>query len=184
VLAILRFSGNRIASSHCQTSNPTDIRQNNPNANVNSIAPVIAQNGARIAISPVVVECWEAPVTWIQVWKHQLRWARTIRVCQPGPYFMSIISNCTLWAVLFLASNPLLTWPLAAGAVAVRAVLGYSIESKMTGRGSFSSVWMGPVSDLLKALIWLLSFLGNEVIWRGKRFRVLKGGKMVLRERD
>lgn len=144
----------------------------------------IAQSGARIAISPVVVECWEAPVKWSQVWKHQLRWARTIRVCQPGPYFMSIISNCTLWAVLFLASNPILTWPVAAGAVAIRAVLGFSIDRKMTGRGSVLSLWMGPVSDLLKSLIWLLSFLGNEVIWRGKRFRVLKGGKMALRGGD
>jgi ceramide glucosyltransferase len=141
----------------------------------------IAQNGARIAISPVVVECWEAPAKWSQVWKHQLRWARTIRVCQPGPYFMSIISNSTLWAVLFLASNPALTWPLAAGAIALRAVLGFSIERKMTMRVSLTSLWMGPVSDLLKALIWLLSFVGNEVVWRGKRFLVMRGGKMVPR---
>ena len=30
---------------------------------------------------------------WSAVWKHQLRWARTIRVCQPVPYFFSLLSN-------------------------------------------------------------------------------------------
>ena len=45
----------------------------------------IARRGYPIALSPVVVECWSAPMGWAAVWKHQLRWARTIRVCQPRP---------------------------------------------------------------------------------------------------
>jgi len=36
-------------------------------------------------------------MTWRAVWKHQLRWARTIRVCQPLPYFFSILSNAGFW---------------------------------------------------------------------------------------
>ena len=62
----------------------------------------IAQNGHRIALCPVVVECWHPPMNWYGVWKHQLRWARTIRVCQPVPYFFSILSNATLWPLLWL----------------------------------------------------------------------------------
>src|ERR1035437_635368 len=53
----------------------------------------IARRGHPIALSPVVVECWSAPMGWAAVWKHQLRWARTIRVCQPAPYFFSLLSN-------------------------------------------------------------------------------------------
>ena len=63
----------------------------------------IAKNGHRIALCPVVAECWDAPMNWRDVWKHQLRWARTIRVCQPLPYFFSILSNATLWPLLWLA---------------------------------------------------------------------------------
>src|SRR3982751_6082213 len=62
----------------------------------------IARNGHRIVLSPIVVECWDPPMTWGAVWKHQLRWARTIRVCQPVPYFFSILSNAGFWAVLFV----------------------------------------------------------------------------------
>ncbi len=66
----------------------------------------IARRGYRIALSPVVAECWSGTLGWAAVWKHQLRWARTIRVCQPAPYFLSILSNPTLWPLLYVAANP------------------------------------------------------------------------------
>src|SRR5437867_5682663 len=61
----------------------------------------IALSGGRIVLSPVVVECRETPRNWGEIWRHQLRWARTIRVCQPLPYFFSILSNATLWPLLW-----------------------------------------------------------------------------------
>jgi hypothetical protein len=66
----------------------------------------LVRRGYRIALCPIVVECWSAPLDWRAVWKHQLRWARTIRVCQPVPYFFSILSNATLWPLLLLAVKP------------------------------------------------------------------------------
>src|SRR4051812_43746933 len=53
----------------------------------------LASTGGKIELSDVVVECREEPKTFAQVLDHQLRWARTIRVCQPGSYFASILSN-------------------------------------------------------------------------------------------
>jgi len=66
----------------------------------------IAQRAYRIELCSVVVDCWSEPMDWSAVWKHQLRWARTIRVCQPLPYFFSIVANATLWPLLSLASHP------------------------------------------------------------------------------
>jgi ceramide glucosyltransferase len=66
----------------------------------------IARLGYRIELSPLVVECCSPAAGWVAVWKHQLRWARTIRVCQPVPYFFSILSNPTLWPLCYLAVNP------------------------------------------------------------------------------
>ena len=61
----------------------------------------IANGAGRIALSPVVVECWESPKNWSEVWLHQLRWGRTIRVCRPLAYFFSILGNATLWPLLW-----------------------------------------------------------------------------------
>jgi ceramide glucosyltransferase len=75
----------------------------------------IAAKGWRIELSPVVVDCWEPPMNWRQVWRHQLRWARTIRVCQPIAYFFSILSNATLWPtlLLLLGQRAFMWWPSA-----------------------------------------------------------------------
>ena len=45
---------------------------------------------------------------WRDVWAHQLRWARTIRVCQPVPWFFSILSNAMLWPLAWLFCTPFL----------------------------------------------------------------------------
>src|SRR5262245_14556026 len=66
----------------------------------------IANTGAEIVISPIVVESVSAPMTAREVWQHQLRWARTIRVCQPAAYFFSILNNLTFWSLCWLLSNP------------------------------------------------------------------------------
>ena len=66
----------------------------------------IARRGHPIVLCPVVVDCWSAPMGWAAVWKHQLRWARTIRVCQAAPYFFSILSNATLWPLVWVAAKP------------------------------------------------------------------------------
>ena len=60
----------------------------------------IAATGARIELTRGVVECWDKPMNFREVWTHQVRWARTIRACQPVPYFFSILNNVTLWALL------------------------------------------------------------------------------------
>jgi ceramide glucosyltransferase len=145
----------------------------------------IARNGQHIALCPVVVECWDTPQNWTQVWKHQLRWGRTIRVCQPLPYFFSILSNATLWPVLWLVtavlSGSFLCAPLTAGFfLLLRIVLAQNLQRHFTPeRRLISPFWLVPVKDFLQAAIWLAAFLGNSVEWRGRKMKVLRDGTLV-----
>ena len=145
----------------------------------------IAQNGHRIALSPMVVECWDAPQTWKQVWKHQLRWARTIRVCQPAPYFFSILSNAGWWSMLWLVFAVLTRQPLYAPAIAgglllVRILLAGSLQRRFTtDRPLVSPFWLVFVKDVLQTAIWLTSFAGNKVEWRGRKMKVRPDGTLV-----
>ena len=141
----------------------------------------IARRGHRIAICPVVVECWDAPMGGREVWAHQLRWARTIRVCQPLPYFCSIISNATLWPLLWFAVAPsALTLVVACVCASFRMFAAVSLQTRLTQtQGHGFDDWLAPVKDLLQVVIWTLAFLGNHVEWRGQRYRVLPGGKLL-----
>ena len=124
----------------------------------------IAGKNQHIALCPVVVECWDSPMNWTQVWKHQLRWARTIRVCQPLPYFFSILSNASLWPLLLagvsLATTPIFCWPLTALALLLlRIVIAERLQRRFTPKRKLvSPFWLVPVKHLLQVLIWFWRF--------------------------
>lgn len=144
----------------------------------------IAGKGHKIALCPVVVECWDAPAGWLSVWRHQLRWARTIRVCQPVPYFFSILSNASLWALGLLLAGLFAAGWLAVGLAAffllVRIVLAGDLQRRFTPGGKLvSPAWLVPVKDWLNAGIWLAAFAGNTIEWRGRRMKLRPDGTMV-----
>lgn len=166
----------------------------------------IAKRGYRIELCPVVVECREREQGWREVWAHQLRWARTIRVCQPVPYFFSILSNATWWPALWFAWSQVANlWLLPAVyaaddfaternfimlelaallsltfAVFARCLFVDKCCARLTAVTNPVEVsLLAPLKDLLQVPIWALAFLGNTVVWRGQRLRVLPGGKLV-----
>ena len=141
----------------------------------------IARCGYRIVLCPVVVECWSEPMGWRAVWKHQLRWARTIRVCQPLPYFLSILSNATLWPLLCVVFRPTaLPLLFAGGCLGVRILTARDLHKALTKLSV--PIFHGALvllKDLLQAVIWLLAFLGNRIEWRGELMRLRKDGTLV-----
>jgi ceramide glucosyltransferase len=139
----------------------------------------IAKCGHRIELSPVVVECWSSPMTMSEVWRHQLRWARTIRVCRPVAYFFSILSNATLWPFLWLCWTPLEGYIFPLLAVALRVFAAADLNKRLTGK-DFTAVdrLLVPVKDLLQAALWLLAFTGNRIEWRGENYRLRRDGTL------
>jgi ceramide glucosyltransferase len=117
---------------------------------------------------------------WSEVWKHQLRWARTIRICQPVPYFFSILSNPTLWPLLWLAARPG-AWVCAFAAVCwgLRVSTARNLAQRLTQRRPrLAYCWLVPAKDLLQAVVWALAFLGNRIEWRGVRMRLRRDGTL------
>jgi ceramide glucosyltransferase len=140
----------------------------------------IAARGFRIELCPVVTECREAPRGWRATWRHQLRWARTIRVCQPGPYFASILGNATLWPLIWLAVNPNeLVLKSVVALLVVRLIVAGDLMNRLTRRGGrFGDLWLVPVKDLLQATLWVAAFTGNTIEWRGEQYRVQSDGSL------
>jgi ceramide glucosyltransferase len=143
----------------------------------------IARRGFRIVLSPVVVECWSGSMGWRAVWQHQLRWARTIRVCQSAPYFFSILSNATLWPLVWMAADPA-KWVLACGLACLLARAGTALDLQQrmeqgAGAARVSSIWLVWLKDLLQTAIWLMAFMGNRIQWRGEQMRLRRDGTLV-----
>ena len=140
----------------------------------------ISHQGGEIALSPVVVECRSSPMSYPEVWAHQLRWSRTVRVCQPAPYFFSILSNSTLWPLLWLVLRPSgLSLGVAGVCLTVRWLTAWFCERKLVGRAQTRNWWLAPVKDLLQVALWFLSFAGSRVTWRGRNYHVSNGGRLI-----
>ena len=149
----------------------------------------IARGGHRIVLSPVVVECWSRTMDWAEVWKHQLRWARTVRVCQPLPYFFSILSNPTVWPLVWLVVEPssyslaffvlcLLARILTARHLQHRLLAYRSKIENQKSKISLAPLWLAPLKDLLQTAIWLGAFLGNRIEWAGRKMTLRPDGTL------
>lgn len=158
----------------------------------------LARRGYRLDLATVVAECWSGPQTWREVWKHQVRWARTIRVSRPVPYFFSLLSNGTLWPLVWAAVQPSLpVLALAACCWTWRIVTALHLQSLMNvsgdpqgsaparGRGGprpwdrlVPGLLLVPVKDLLGAAVWLAAFLGNHIEWGGRSLVIRADGTL------
>jgi ceramide glucosyltransferase len=167
------------------------------------LGQLVDQDGKRIIFSRVAVDCHEPHRDWAEVWAHQLRWARTIRACQPLPFFFSILDNATLWPLLWLVfgatafflspapvNNPSLPCAINVGVImscsalflAFRVATALHQEKRLTGSANhFPWFWMVPVKDILNAAIWAAAFVGHHIEWRGQRYRILTGGRLEKR---
>lgn len=138
----------------------------------------LAGKGKQIELCNLVVECREGAKGFIEVWKHQLRWARTIRVCQPGPYFASILSNTTVWTIAWLFASP--DSRLAPFCLFVRTVTAVHNGYRLTRSPAQALEGLLTIGkDVGQFFVWLCAFVGNTVVWRGEKFRVKRDGQLV-----
>lgn len=156
-------------------------------ADDNRLGLLVHQTGQQIALTNAVVDCHSGPMTFRQVWDHQLRWARTIRVCEPVPFFFSVLTHCSFWSILLLigafwSADEIAIFVgsfLALVALAVRHFTGKSNWRKLTGTPlSWQSEGSLNRKDILGFAWWLMAFLGNTITWRGKHYRILKEGRL------
>jgi ceramide glucosyltransferase len=133
--------------------------------------------GLHNVISPVVVSTRIAAGTWGAAWRHQLRWARTIRLSRGGGYAGLPITFATLWALVAALYG---LWPAALGLLAIRFGMAIACGGWVLGS---SDVWkyfyIIPVRDLCGVAVWAAGLFGNVVEWRGRRLRLDREGKIV-----
>lgn len=135
----------------------------------------IAALGKRVAMSDTVVETNLGAGSWADVWKHQLRWSRTLRVSRPGGYFGYGVTQATVWCALAALLGHT---HIAAAGIAVRLLAaGFALYA--LGSGNFAQLILVPLRDLFGFAVWCAGLGGDGVEWRGTRFRLFADGKIA-----
>jgi len=139
-----------------------------------------AAAGYQVQLADIVVETALPDYSFRDFWTHQLRWARNVNDRRGAQYFGLIVTFGLIWAALTVLAAPHAWWTWLVLAVTVALRL---IAAVVVGRGVLADpqvlrgLWLLPLRDLVALAIWLVSYFGDEVEWRGMRFR-LHAGKL------
>ena len=111
---------------------------------------------------------------------HQIRWARTYRASRPKGFLGYGITHVFSFALFLFCIRPTMrSLAVMAIVLVLRYGLALAIHRKViVTRGWLKWLFLLPLKDLLAFLVWLWSFCGSRVKWRGRTYRVIKGGKM------
>ena len=132
--------------------------------------------GLRNIVSPVLVSTRLHGQSWGDVWRHQLRWARTIRLSRKGGYLGLPVTFATLWALVAAASGQ---WQAAIVLLSLRLIMAitagwFVLRSPDVLRLSP----LIPLRDLYGVAVWVCALFGDTVEWGEETLRLDKQGRI------
>ncbi|HEY4276285.1 MAG TPA: bacteriohopanetetrol glucosamine biosynthesis glycosyltransferase HpnI [Rhizomicrobium sp.] len=142
------------------------------------IGRAVRVRGHRLAIPAMGVGHTATEASARDLFRHELRWTRTIRTVNPLGHLGSVV---TFGFPIALLSALLLdfSWPslaIVGVTLAARLFLKYRVDGIFgTYAGPF---WLLPVRDLLSFAVFVASQFGETVHWRGSRFSVEPSGAL------
>jgi ceramide glucosyltransferase len=138
--------------------------------------------GYRVELCPYVVEHRLDTAGLTELVWHQMRWYRGIRASRPWGYAGLIFTQgvaAALGLVLTTAWSPI-AWALAASTVAARLTMAWFVAvRRLQDEAAMRFLYLVPVRDLLSSALWFAGFFGGAIVWRGERFRLERGGRLV-----
>jgi ceramide glucosyltransferase len=116
--------------------------------------------------------------------QHQVRWMKSTRFSRPKGHFgtaltFSLTFGLLGWAAAAGMGHPWWGLALFGWGVATRLALSIAVGGQVVRDPSWLNLLvLYPVRDLMGFGFWAASYFSNRILWRGKVFQLLPGGKM------
>ncbi len=141
----------------------------------------LAKQGREVKLADLVVETFLPNYPFRAFLSHQLRWARAVRDSRPWGYLGLILTFGVPWAILavILSGAVPWAWALLIFALLVRGAMAIAVGCWVVGDSHvWPFLWLVPLRDVVFLGVWLASYFGHTVHWRGADF-YLRSGKLV-----
>lgn len=143
-----------------------------------ALGVLVRRKGLRIAIVPMVVGHLSRERRFIELWKHEIRWARTIRLVDPAGFLGFFVTHALPLALIGALADGLPLWSLAilGLALAARVILATAVR-RMLQQPRLDFLLLIP-RDILSFAVFVASLFAGRVRWRGLDFTVAGDGTL------
>lgn len=140
------------------------------------IGKLAAEKGWHVVLSSYVIDHHIGSQPLGANLRHRLRWNRGTRRSRPWGYVGQVFTNPLPLALLLFALKPA-WWPVLLVTATLRiadawATAGRILRDPLTRRWW----WQVPLADIAGFLLWLAAFYGNTIVWRGRKYALLRDG--------
>jgi ceramide glucosyltransferase len=134
--------------------------------------------GYRVALVREVVETTVPRYTLRGFCEHQLRWARSTRDSRRWGYLGLAVTYVLPWSMMAMVASGFALWSFSLFSMAllvrVSVALMVGVGILRDGQVLRDIVWL-PLRDCFGLFFWAWSYAGDEIVWRGERFRLRRG---------
>jgi ceramide glucosyltransferase len=147
----------------------------------------IARAGGKIVLSRKVVWTMYPAQTVRSFWEHQIRWARTVRLCRPLSFLGLLFTHGLPWALLAAIVAPA-KWVAGCYLLAylvLRLAMAWTVGVWGIGDDVLRrKPWLVPLRDAIHFVVWMASFGSNRITWGENEYHVEKGKLVPAGEPD
>ncbi len=138
----------------------------------------ITKAGGEVVLSREAVWTMYPAQTLRSFWDHQVRWARTVRLCRPLSYVGLLLTQGFPWSLLAALVAP--TKRIAAFYLLAYLILRFAMAWTVGiwgVRDEFlrRKIWLVPLRDAIHFVVWLASFGSNRIRWGNIEYAIRKG---------
>ena len=156
-------------------------------ANDFMLGNLIEKNGYNVVLSRHIIDHVISPLSFLRVWQHEVRWARSTRGSRRWGHLFSVLVYAMPYGIFGLISAAMLghVWlgvAFLAAAFVNRVIESWAIGWGVTRDPGSRSLWRYPLRDLLGFFVWSASYLGRyRAVWRNVQYDLTTDGRAVLR---
>lgn len=139
-----------------------------------------SERGIEVILSSYVIEHRIGAQRLLANVRHRLRWGRSTRRSRPRGYIGQIFTHPLPLAALVWIAAP--DWSsIALAAVALRFLAAWAAGVYvLRDRLTIFYWWLLPLQDAISFAVWIGGFFGNTILWRGRKYHLLRDGRFEL----
>ncbi|HUB18851.1 MAG TPA: bacteriohopanetetrol glucosamine biosynthesis glycosyltransferase HpnI [Acidobacteriaceae bacterium] len=144
----------------------------------------VAAQGQTVVLSHHVIDHIILNLSFAASLRHQTRWMKSTRFSRPLGHFGTALTFSVPFGILAGLAALALHRPVLALALLVYSVVNRMVLAALVGafavreRHLLRTILLYPLRDLLGFFCWAASYAGSTILWRGRRYRLSRGGLM------